>query len=72
MITTSPFGKRSVSFFTTVVLPEPVPPAMPIMNIRMLFVSGYKGNTFFLFSQIMQLFAATSPIKPIRFLISLH
>lgn len=28
------FGSRSMSLLTTVVLPEPVPPAMPMINIR--------------------------------------
>ena len=33
MMPTSPFGKRCMIFFTTVVFPEPVPPAIPMIII---------------------------------------
>jgi len=31
-------------FFTTVVFPEPVPPAIPITNIKVVFVAGKLGK----------------------------
>ena len=41
---TSPIGKRSKIFRTTVVFPEPVPPAIPIINILLILSISEQGG----------------------------
>ena len=40
MTATSPGGRAEIILFTTVVLPEPVPPAMPMTNMEIYVWGG--------------------------------